>query len=117
MFMACIKKMLWSNNGSSNRGRFWVSFLSFATLVRCSSGRADEMSIPSTLHIQCFTDSLSRTFSICLDPFNALYFCLQDLPLVLGRDPNQTGRKRGAMKLKVTSIVAILRQHTAEIPD
>jgi hypothetical protein len=60
-----------------------VSFLSFTT------GQG-ERTIPSTLRIQCFTDSLSRTFSICLDLFKALYLCLQDLPLVLGRDPNQT---------------------------
>ena len=73
------------------------------------------MSIPSILHIQCFTDSLSRTFSICLDLFNALHLCLQDPPLVFERDPNQTGRKRGTMKMKPTSIVAILGQHTVEV--
>jgi hypothetical protein len=117
MFMACIKKMLWPNNGSSNHGRFWVSFLSFATFVRCWSGGTDEMSIPSTLRIQCFTDSLSRTFGVRLDLFKALYLCPQDLPLVLGCDPNQTGRKRGTMKLKLTSVVTILEQHTVEAPD
>jgi len=76
-----------------------------------------EMSIPSTLRIQCFIDSLSKTLSICLDLFKALYLCLQDLPLGLGRDPNQTGRKGGAMKLKLTSVVTILGQDTVEVPD
>jgi hypothetical protein len=87
-----------------------VSFLSFA------AGQG-ERTIPATLRIQCFTDSLSRTFSICLDLFKALYLCLQDLPLVLRRDPNQARHKRGAIKLKLTSVVAILGQHTVEAPD
>jgi hypothetical protein len=86
-------------------------------LVRGWSGGTDEMSIPSTLRIQYLTDSLSRTFSICLDLFKALYLCLQDLPLVLRRDPNQTRHKRGAMKLKLTSVVAILGQYSVEAPD
>jgi hypothetical protein len=74
------------------------------------------MSILSPLRLKRFTDSLSRTLSIYLDLFKALYCCLQDLLLTLGRDLNLTGRKRGAIQPKLTSVVAVLGQHTVGVP-
>jgi hypothetical protein len=94
-----------------------VSFLVFATFVRCPSGRTNGMSISSTLRLKRFIDSLSRTSSICLNLFKTSCCCLQDLLLTLGRNLSQTEYTCGAMQPKLNSMVAILGQSKVEVLD